>query len=210
LPSQTLIPAKIGKNPRGGYRVRVKLWLRVAAVLALVWLIAAGTTWMLRSMKPTPESLALYVDSHPIANTSPVDRQRIIDKVAAQLNRLDFEQRRSARTSKSLDGFFRDMTEDERSAFLDKTLPEGFRQMMLALNKMTPEKRKQIVDRALADIEKADANGPQKSRGPVDEAQRKKIVSQGMSAFYEEASADVKLDFAPVIEQIQRSMQNSR
>jgi hypothetical protein len=199
-----------GKTSHGGYPIPVKLWLRVAAVLALVWLIAAGTTWILRAMKPTPESLVRYMDSHPIADASAADRQRIIDKVAAQLNRLDFEQRRSARTSKSLDGFFRDMTESERNAFLDKTLPEGFHQMMLALNKMTPEKRKQIVDRALSNIEKADAEDPQRSRRTVDDAQRKKIVSQGMSAFYEDASADVKLDFAPVIEQIQRSMQNSR
>ncbi|MGH8048684.1 MAG: hypothetical protein ACREKL_15700, partial [Chthoniobacterales bacterium] len=188
--------------------VRVKLWLRVAAVLALVWLIAAGTAWTVRSMKPTPESLVRYVDAHPIAAASPAERPRIIDKVAAQLNRLDYEQRRSVRMSKSLDGFFHDMTEPERNAFLDKTLPEGFHQMMIALNKMTPEKRKQIVDRALADIEKSNTDGSQKPRRPVDDAQAKKIVNQGMSAFYEDASADVKLDFAPVIEQIQRSMQN--
>jgi hypothetical protein len=33
-----------------------------------------------------------------------------------------------------------------------------------------------------------------------------KIVVQGMTAFYEDANAEVKMDFAPVIEQIQQSL----
>ncbi len=188
----------------------MKLWLRVALVLLVVWGIAAGTAWIFRSLKPTPQSLIRYVEAHGLAGASASERARIIDKVVGQLNRLTFEERRETRTSKSVDRFFKDLTEAERADFLDRTLPEGFRQMMLALNKMTPEKRKQVVDRALADLEKADAGESEDRRRPIDDEQAKKIVNQGMSAFYEEASADVKLDFAPVIEQIQRSMQSRR
>jgi hypothetical protein len=98
------------------------------------------------------------------------------------------------------------MTPGERSAYLDRTLPEGFRQVMLALNKMTPEKRKEIVEKALENIKKNRPDDAAARPSPVDEAMMHKIVAQGMTSFYEEADADVKLDFAPVIEQIQQSL----
>ena len=44
----------------------------------------------------------------------------------------------------------------------------------------------------------------------IDRVEVQKMLSQGMDSFYSEASADVKLDFAPVIEQIQRATQNMR
>jgi hypothetical protein len=72
---------------------------------------------------------------------------------------------------------------------------------------MTPEKRKEIVDRALKDLNE---NGARPGGDPRDDANARKVISEGMSAFYEEASVDVKLDFAPVIEQIQRSLQGGR
>ncbi len=181
-------------------------WIRVTVVLAGVWLLAAGIVAVVRSAKPTPETIAAYVAEHPLDGSSESERAKTITSVAERLNRLDFEQRRDLRRSAEMDTFFESMTDAERSQFLDLTLPEGFRQMMLALNKMTPENRKKIVDRALADI----ADGPpgETESAGIDEAQREKIIGQGMSAFYEEASADVKLDFAPVIEQIQRSLQH--
>lgn len=189
----------------------MKLWLRVLAALAVVWLFAAGVARVVHSIKPTPESLARYIDAHPLTAAAPSERPRIIEKVAEQMNRLDFEERRSARSSKSLDGFFQSLTEAERNDFLDRTLPEGFRQMMLALNKMTPEKRKEIVDRALENIRKANAEEAEtgstdRPRRPIDDAQAEKIVQQGMSSFYENANAEVKMDFAPVIEEIQNSL----
>jgi hypothetical protein len=35
-----------------------------------------------------------------------------------------------------------------------------------------------------------------------------KIVDQGLKSFYSEASAETKMDLAPVIEQMQRNLQN--
>ncbi len=78
---------------------------------------------------------------------------------------------------------------------------------MLALNKMNPEQRKKIVQRALDDIEK-DTPGDATSASTAEAAQ--KMISQGMDTFYQEASADVKLDFAPVIEELQRATQGLR
>ncbi len=78
---------------------------------------------------------------------------------------------------------------------------------MLALNKMDPEKRKKMVQRALDDIDKDTPEiGERINRAEA----AQKMISQGMSSFYEEASAEVKLEFAPVIERLQRATQNLR
>ena len=184
----------------------MKLFWRTASVLIAIWAVAAAVIWISRSASPTPEKLKAYIESHPIAGAGDAERARILEATAAQLNSLTFEQRRDLRESGAVRGFFEGLTPPERARFLDLTLPEGFRQMMSALNKMNPEKRQKLVQRVLDDIKK---NAPQ-SAERIHEDEVKKIVGQGVSSFYENANADVKLDFAPVLEELQRNLQGSR
>jgi hypothetical protein len=44
----------------------------------------------------------------------------------------------------------------------------------------------------------------------VDQKNVQKIVDQGLRSFYSDANADVKLDLAPLIEQMQQNLQSSR
>ncbi len=188
------------------YRGDVKFFWRTLAILAAIWIIAAAAIWISRSASPTPEKLQAYVEGHSLEGLGDTQRAQILEKTAEQLNRLTFDQRRELRESGSVRKFFEDLSPAERARFLDLTLPEGFRQMMSALNKMTPEKRQRLVQRALDDIRK---NTP-RSAERIDEAEVKKVLAQGVSSFYEEANADVKLDFAPVLEELQRNIQNLR
>ncbi len=179
---------------------------RVMGIFAAVWLLAALVIFWARASRPTPASLAAYIDKNPLADLTPAKRTEVIDRAAAQLNKLDVEQRQELRKTRNDRRFFEQMTEDERKRFLDLTLPEGFRQLMLALNKMDPAKRKKIVERVLDDIEKDNPEAHER----INRAEVQKMIAQGMDSFYSEASADVKLDFAPVIEQLQRATQKMR
>jgi hypothetical protein len=179
---------------------------RIVGLLVLVWALAGGIIWWTRATRTTPQSVSAYISRHPLENQAPDQRAKIIGEVAEQLNRLDFDQRQQLRKTKIDRGFFEQMTEQERAKFLDLTLPEGFRQLMLALNKMDPEKRKKIVQRALDDIGK---DRPEVN-DRIDKAAVQKMISQGMDTFYKEASTDVKLDFAPVFEELQRATQGLR
>jgi hypothetical protein len=181
----------------------MKLWMKAALALAAVWLVATTGVLVGRALKPTPASIQRYIERHPLPAASAQDRAKIIDAVAERINGLKFDERRQLRSEGGLDAFFEAMTPDEQSRFLDLTLPEGFRQMMRVFNEMEPDKRRRFVERALRDIEQDGPGEPP----PLDEEQTRKIVEHGLSAFYEEANADVKLDFAPLIEQMQRSMQ---
>jgi len=184
----------------------VKFSWRTLAVLAAVWLVATAVILVSRSASPTPEKLKAYVAAHRIEGLGEAQRREVIENAARQINRLTFDQRRELRESGDIRRFFEQMTPAERSRFLDLTLPEGFRQMMAALNKMSPEKRQRLVRRVLDDMRKTTPQAAER----IKEEEVKKILAQGVSSFYEDANADVKLDFAPVLEELQRNIQNLR
>ncbi len=179
--------------------------LRVVGILVGVWLLAAGVIWFVRAERPTPDKIEAYLAANPLDERQDDERAEVIEAMASKVNRLEFEERRKLQRTGRAREFFESMTDEEQSRYLDLTLPEGFKQVMLALNKMKPEKRRELVERALENIEKG---GPPEDadRPPVDDAMMKKIVAQGMTSFYEDANAEVKMDFAPVIEQIQQSL----
>ncbi len=78
--------------------------------------------------------------------------------------------------------------------------------MMEAFNKMDPEKRKAFVQKALNDMkEHADDPAP-----PLEDPNMQKMLQQGMRSFYSDANTDVKMDFSPLIEQMQRNLQHLR
>ena len=185
-------------------------WINAALILAVVWAIVGGVMWWARASKVTPEVLMAYVESHPIEGKAPGERRKTMEAVAKKLNHLTYEERREVRLSRKLDSFFRTLNPDEQSQFLDLTLPEGFRQMMEALNKMTPEKRKAFVDKTLEQLRKEEGqNLPDDARERMEQDENmQKIVDQGLKSFYSEASAETKMDLAPVIEQMQRNLQN--
>lgn len=182
------------------------MWVRAILILLGIWACAGLVILATRAARPTPESVAAYIQNHPLEGLSPDRRAEIIARAAKQLNRLDFEQRQALRAQRADRTFFEQMTPSERRAFLEATLPEGFRQLMLALNKMEPNERKRIVQRALNDLEK---ESPEISN-QIDDEDAQKLITEGLGAFYEEASAEVKLEFAPVLEKLQRFTQGLR
>lgn len=184
----------------------MRLSWRIVGLFAAIWIVAGTVIFWTRAVRPTPASVEAYITKNPLENLPPARRSEVIERIAAQLNKLNFDQRQELRQTRIDRRLFEQMTPEERSRFLDLTLPEGFRQLMLALNKMEPERRKKIVQRALDDIEKDQPEATER----IDREEVQKMISQGMDTFYSEASAEVKLDFAPVIEQLQRATQNMR
>jgi hypothetical protein len=184
-------------------------WIKIVAALLVIWALAGGIIYWAHSAKPTPDSVIRYLDEHPVANVSTKDREETVEKVATQLNQLSYEERREGRVNKRINGFFRTLPADDQTRFLDLTLPTGFKQMMESLNKMTREKRKQFVDKALADMKKHEGEDNPEGQRELD-ANGQKMIDQGFKAFYSDASAETKMDVAPLIEQLQKNLQGFR
>ena len=182
------------------------LWLKAALVLVAIWAVAGGAIFWARSVKVTPESLSRYMETHSIEGKAGRARSKIIEDVAEQMNALGYEERREIRVGRKLDGFFKELTPPEQSRFLDLTLPTGFKQMMESLNKMEPAQRKRFVERSLKDMQRDGENPPDREL----DANARKIIDQGFKSFYSEANADVKMDVAPLIEQLQKNLQSLR
>lgn len=184
------------------------LWIKTAAGLAAVWLVAGGAIFWARSHKVTPESLTQHIETLQLEGKTADTRGEEIDDVADQLNRLTYQERREVRMSRKIDRFFKTLTPAEQERFLDRTLPTGFKQMMEALNKMERQKRQQFVNRTLKEMREREGEEPE--RDPQDEAAARKIIDQGFKSFYSEASAETKLDVAPLIEEMQKNLQGFR
>jgi hypothetical protein len=182
-------------------------WFKVVGLLLAIWLVVGGAIYWARSVRATPESVMRYLDGQPLNGKAPGNRDDVLKKVADELNQFSDEQRREVRVSRKLNAFFKELSPAEQSRYLDLTLPTGFRKMMESLNKMTHEKRQEFVDKALADMKKHEGDAPPDAQL---DANAKKVIDQGFKSFYSDASADVKMDMAPLIEQMQRNMQGSR
>lgn len=184
------------------------LWIKAALLLVAVWAVVGGAIFWARSAKVTPESLTKHIESLKLDGKAASDRGKAVESVADQMNRLTYEERREVRMSRKLDGFFKTLSPAEQERFLDLTLPTGFKQMMEALNKMERPRRQQFVTRTLKEMR--DREGDEPARNEGDETAAQKIISQGFKSFYSEASAETKLDVAPLIEEMQKNLQRPR
>lgn len=184
---------------------------KIAGILVLLWLSAWGIHYVIGLNKPTPEKLTAYLQQHPIENLTEKEREQVLLQTAKMLNNFDFEQRQKLRRSKELRSFLLALNEEERLRFFELTLPAGFQQMMQALNKMTKAEREKIVQRALRDLDEQESpfreNGEEIS---LNDPRVRRIIEEGFAAFYRDASAETKLDFAPVLERMQAITQNLR
>lgn len=184
-------------------------WIKLVGLLLAIWAIAGGAIYFARGAKPTPEKIMRYLETNPLEGAAAAERGEVIEKVGMQLNQLAYEERREVRMSRKLDGFFKTLTPEEQTRFLDLTLPTGFKQMMEALNNMTPEKRKRVIKKAVEDMKKRDGEESPEEQRELD-ANAQKMIDQGFRSFYGEASAETKMDAAPFIEQLQKNIQGAR
>lgn len=172
---------------------------RCALGLAVIWSVAMLAIFAIQQSRPTPKKFITYVAEHPLRGLDTARRAAIIERAAKLLNGLSFEQRQELKETQSLRSFFTQMTPDERSRFIARTVPESFHQMIAALNKMEPAERRRLVQRTLHNLRAHRSHADLLSAD--EDIQR--MVSQGFATFNSEANPQVKLDFAPLIEEVQ-------
>ena len=79
---------------------------------------------------------------------------------------------------------------------------------MKAFNQMTPEERRKVVNQARADMQKNQREGRNMERLQAeDEKVFESVVEKGLSAYYQDASAETKMDLAPLMEEMQQRME---
>ncbi|MFN7137834.1 MAG: hypothetical protein ACK4UN_00690 [Limisphaerales bacterium] len=188
-----------------------------------VWLIAMAGFFIARNSKVTAEKVREYVDATDLSKLSGASRAKAIRELADKLNKLSIEERRRARLDGFVRGWFNQMTEDEKAEFIELTMPTGFKQMITAFEQLPEEKRRKTIDDAMKrlrtqrerDRESAALRGETDSQSSTNEPAlskelQDKVTTIGLKTFYSESSAQAKAELAPLMEEIQRSMESGR
>lgn len=190
--------------------LRNRLLVKGLLALLALWFVVAMVTRWAGSLTPTPAKIEKFVAKNPLSEIEdPDERKRVISRVAEMMNQLDPEDLRDLErrgTRESREAILRSMTPEEQWFFMEKRMGRAFSQMMEVFNEMERSERKATVERALSQLRKNEGGN-----GPMDEASPEmveKIASAGMKAYFEDSSAETKMDLAPLMEEIQSIMSN--
>jgi hypothetical protein len=195
------------------------IFFSALAVLA-IWVIALTGYVIARNSKITAEKVKAYAQSVDLGKLSGEARAKAIQKLADMLNALSLEDRRRARLDRISGVWFDQMTEEEKSAFIEATMPTGFKQMLTAFEQLPEEKRRRSIDDALRRLKEArnqtsgamaTTNAASTNAAPVLSADlQAKIRTIGLQTFYSQSSAETKAELAPVLEELQGVMESGR
>jgi hypothetical protein len=199
---------------------RRNVWIKAAVILFAVWM----GVWALRSFAGSKRITSARVDRE-IAAANFADwsdlraerdvveakrREGALREIAEMVNRLDFQEREKNRENRSGEAFFRKLSAEEKSLFIDLTVMESMSRFMQSLDAMTPEQRKKFVEQGLKEIREGRTEAEMARADELGEDLLNKISEEGMKAYFQKSSADTKLDLAPLMEAMNEAMQGLR
>lgn len=188
----------------------------VWAVSAIVgiWLVALAGHWFIEYRKMTADKVRAYVESVDFARLSTAARAQALKELEAKLNALSYEERQRLRAEHLMSQWLALMTEDEKAQFIEATMPTGFKQMIGAFEQLPEDKRRQMIDGAMKNLRAAGtrtlAAGGANNAPPISPELEAKIRTIGLNTFYSQSSAQTKAELAPLLEELQRSMESGR
>lgn len=194
--------------------------IRALTILVLLWLGVWGIRAWASSRRVTAEMLEKEVLRANLEDWSKQEgdadaaaaarREQEIRRIAGLVNRLDFRERQKNREVRSNEIFFDKLNARERELFFDLTIRESMNTFMEALDSMSPEQRKKFVEQGLKEIQSGKTEAEMKKAKELGDDLLSKASEQGMRAYFEKASADTKLDLAPLMEAMNETMQGLR
>lgn len=190
------------------------LLIKGVVTLAVVWAVVWGLLQVTGAMKPSPEKVEAYIEKNSLEEIEdPEERKVVIAKMAKMLNQLeggDLREMFGGEENEDREGppdFVQSMTPEEQRYFMELRLGKAFEQMMVAFNEMEREDRKKIVDRTLRQMSKDSEQSEGMNRlEDEDPEMAEKMINEGLKAYYQDASAETKIDLAPVLEQMQKNL----
>ncbi len=195
------------------------VWFSGLVILGL-WISALTGYSIAKNRQVTVERVRAYVESINLASLSGSQRAAAIKKLEDMLNGLSPEERQKARLERLSIGWLKLMTEEEKNQFIEATMPTGFKQMLTAFEQLPEEKRRKTIDDSLKRLRDeqrrmraaSSEDGPADTNGPpvISDDLQAKIRTIGLKTFYSESSAQTKAELAPVLEELQRSMESGR
>src|SRR5439155_20253556 len=188
------------------------------AILVVAWVVAIAGYSISKNSKMTADKLRAFTQSVDLRKLSGEARVKAIRELAEKMNRLSPEGRRKARLERVWQGWIEEMTDEEKGTFIDLTMPTGFKQMLTSFEQLPEEKRRKAIGDAMKRLKEAqenlkeDGEASPGAHGPpvLSEELQQRITKIGLKTFYSESSAQTKAEMAPLLEELQRTMESGR
>ncbi len=186
-----------------------RLWLQVAAFLALVWAGVAVVMWVTEDSVFSPEKTLALMESAPWfedADLGHEQRQQHLDKIITSVIKLDFNQRSTMREDglETMDRFFKSLTDEEKGEYISRTVEENFKTVMKGIEKLPAEERRRIIGGIQREMKKKSSKNPEMQMLlDQDAASFEKTFTKDMGLFFKEAPLSMKLEMAPMLEGMQ-------
>ena len=193
-----------------------RFWFQVVAFLALVWAGVGVVMWVTEdSVFSSEKTLVLMANAPWLADEDLTDapRKAYLDKVISSVIKLDFNQRSEMREDglETMDRFFKSLTNEEKSEYVNRTVEENFKAVMKGLAKLPVEDRRRIIGGIQREMKKKAVKNPEMQMMlDQDAASFEKSFTKDMGLFFKEAPLSMKLEMAPMLEAMQGRMQGMR
>lgn len=200
-----------------------RTWTAIALGLAAAWSVVAAVMWLTEDQVSSPDKVLGLMQNAPWhANPNLNDALRLahLERVIANQNRLDFDQRRRLREDgeETLKSFFDSLSEAEQHRYADGTVEPHLRKVLRILDSMKPEDRRAIAARlrretggrfSSAAREERPANA-ESDRPPVEEGEFDDMLGFGLEMRYRDSPPARKLEMAQMLENMQAFLQGFR
>ncbi|MEM8738782.1 MAG: hypothetical protein AAGG38_09945 [Planctomycetota bacterium] len=183
-----------------------KTWCLTAAALTAFWAGLAAGLAGLRALETRPDTVVRYVDQTPWDTLAPPEQARALETLARHVTQLPPEERTNAQVARAIRGWFETRTPEERERYLELTLPRGLEQMTQALNAMTPEQRRGLIEQASENLDASLAE----SLPDLSDPHMQRLIQQGIQTFLEDASPETQLDLLPLLQRMQDVLRETR
>jgi len=185
------------------------IW-KTLALLAGTWALVLTGAHFLGKRTVTPQKIVHYLETNPLSEIAAEDqneRREVIAGVAKKINRLDLKQRQEMERwgeDGPLRKFSDSLSPSEHALLVQLTVEEHFRSIMEAFNGMSQEERRGMIQHMQKEMRNDESREAERIRLQQEDPDLfENIVEKGMTAYYRDASVEVKMDLAPLLEDMQ-------
>jgi hypothetical protein len=194
----------------------------VAAVLAVLGLLVWMGYGFAQNAQMTADRLADYTAATDLRRLSGPARNEALQNLEAKVNALSLEERRKWWLAGHWRKWFVSMTENEKSQYVEATLPVGFKQVMSAFETLPEDQRKRAIDDSLrklrethklvTDHEPGHVEGMYGTNLPpvLTPELENRARMLGFRTFFAESSPETKAELAPFVEELQHQVESGR
>jgi hypothetical protein len=187
-----------------------------AIALVAVWFLAWGGFVLAKKSKLTAEQVTRFQQSLDWGKLSAADRAKALRELVDKLNAMSPEERIRWHLD---NGWFRQLTDEEKSWFLEAFLPGEMKQALNVFERWPKERQQAEIDGALRDLRNnAGHSDPAAQIGPggtnaapfLSPELEQQVREIGLNTLYSKGSAQTRAQIAPLMIEIQHQIENGQ